>query len=91
MKLVLQIAFGVFLGSLGSGLVIDYVQAYQDRIIKEVEATKLAEEKKARREQGRLIREMLLKGRRKLEASKAKRSDQDSIPNDTQTPIFQDK
>jgi len=91
MKLVLQIALGVFLGSLGSGLIIDYVHAYQDRIIKEAEASEQAKDEEARREQGRRIREMILQGRRKRETSEAGRPPQGLMPNDAQPSMLKNK
>ncbi len=63
MKLILQIALGVFLGTLTSQLFIDSWHSYQKTIAKETIERNQAEQEKVRSEQGERIRTMLLQGR----------------------------
>jgi len=64
MKLMLQIALGVFLGSLSSQLTMEAWHAHQEAIARE-SANKLnLEQEKARLEQGERIRALLLQGRK---------------------------
>lgn len=61
MKLVIQIAFGVFLGALASQLVMDSWQSYQEQISKEAQREKTAAEEKARNEQMQRARALLMR------------------------------
>lgn len=63
MKFILQIALGVFLGTLASQITIDSWHGYQESLAKEAEKKRLAEEKKVRVEEGERIRALLLQGR----------------------------
>jgi len=60
MKLILQIAFGVFLGSLASHFTFDAWRTHQENIAKEAEEKLLAEEEKAREEQAEKVRELFM-------------------------------
>ena len=62
-KLILQIALGVFLGTLGSQLSIDGWRSYRDGIAKKATEKIRADQEKARLEQGERIRALLLQGR----------------------------
>ena len=62
MKLILQIALGVFLGTLASQLIIDNWHVYQESRAQETVARVRAEQEKVRLEQGQRIRDMLLQG-----------------------------
>lgn len=62
MKLMLQIAVGVFLGSLGARIVADTWHSRQEESAKQVAEQRHAEQEKARRQQGERIRLLLLKG-----------------------------
>lgn len=63
MKLILQIAFGVFLGTLASQLTIDSWRNHQEGIAKEAEEKLRAKQERVRMEQGERIRALLLQGR----------------------------
>ena len=63
MKLILQIALGVFLGSMAAQLTIDGWHTSQEGIAKEAAEKIRAEQEKVRREQGERIRTLLLQGR----------------------------
>ena len=58
MKLVIQIAFGVFLGALASQLVMD---SYHEQQAKEAEREKLAAEERAGNEQMQRARQLLMR------------------------------
>jgi len=62
-KLILQIAIGVFLGTLASQFTHDGWRAYQEGIAKEAAEKQRAEQERVRREQGERIRALLLQGR----------------------------
>ena len=64
MKLILQIAFGVFIGTLASQLTIDGWRSHQEGIAKEAAEKLRTEQEKVRLEQGDRIRALLLQGRK---------------------------
>ena len=63
MKLILQIALGVFLGTLVSQLSIDGWRTHQEDIAKQAAEKLRAEQEKVRTEQGERIRTILMQGR----------------------------
>jgi hypothetical protein len=63
LKLILQIALGVFLGTLASQLVVDSWHAYKENTAKAAEEKLRDRQEKARIEQGARIRNLLLQGR----------------------------
>ena len=63
MNLILQIALGVFLGTLASHLTLDGWHAYQEGIAKEAAEKLRASQERVRREQGERIRALLMQGR----------------------------
>ena len=63
MKLILQIALGVFLGTLSSQLIHDNWRTHQEAIAKEATEKLQAEQERVRLEQGERIRALLLQGR----------------------------
>ncbi|MGH8520177.1 MAG: hypothetical protein ACREU9_01765 [Gammaproteobacteria bacterium] len=64
MKLVFQIAIGVFIGALASQYAFEQWRSYEAQQTAEIEQKKLAEQKRLRDEQGAKIRELLMKARR---------------------------
>ena len=60
MKLVLQIAMGVFLGALISQLLLDQWHSYQAQHAFEAERQRLAVQEKARNERDQRVREVLM-------------------------------
>jgi len=66
MKLTLQIALGVFLGTLSSQLIIDTWRSNQTNIAKQKEERVRAEQEKVRQEQGERIRALLLQNNKHL-------------------------
>jgi len=62
-KLILQIALGVFLGTLASQLTFDCWRSRQENITKEAAEKLRAEQERARLEQGERIRALLLQRR----------------------------
>lgn len=83
MKLILQIALGVFLGTLASQLSIDGWHAYQEDITKKATEKLRAEQEKARLKQGERIRALLLQGRQD-NTSSANKPRADFVPDDAQ-------
>lgn len=80
MKLVVQIALGVFLGALASQLVFDAWRSHNEQQAKEVELQKLAAEKDARDERAKQARELIMRQfQGKIEEDRARhaRSGQD--------------
>ena len=63
MKLIVQIALGVLLGSLSSALMLDAWHRHQVDIVKAEADKLLAEQEKAGQEQAKLIRSILQQGR----------------------------
>jgi len=66
MKLTLQIALGVFWGTLSSQLIIDTWRSNQTNIAKQKEERVRAEQEKVRQEQGERIRALLLQNNKHL-------------------------
>jgi uncharacterized protein YlxW (UPF0749 family) len=60
-KLVLQIAFGVFLGALASQLVTESWRSYHEQQAKEAERDELVVKERARNEQMQRARELLMR------------------------------
>jgi hypothetical protein len=61
-KLILQIALGVFLGALASQFVFDTWHTYQESIAKAVSEKLRAEQEKVRLEQNERIRALFIRG-----------------------------
>lgn len=80
MKLILQIAFGVFLGTLVSQLTIDGWHTRQEHIAKEEAEKNRAEQERVRLQQGEHIRALLLQSRQSNTPPDTSRS-----PDDAQT------
>jgi hypothetical protein len=80
MKLILQIALGVFLGTLTSQLIVDSWHSYQKTIAKETIVRDQVEQEKVRSEQVERIRAMLLQGRQSNPSSA------DFVPDDAKKP-----
>lgn len=83
MKLTLQIALGVFLGSLASQLTIDSWRIRQEDIAKAATEKLRADQERVRREQGERIRALLLQGR-KGNAAGVKTPPTGFVPDDVQ-------
>ncbi|TAN68705.1 MAG: hypothetical protein EPN17_08625 [Methylobacter sp.] len=64
MKLILQIALGVFLGTLASQFAIESWHTHQEGIAKQAAEKLRAEQDRIRLEQGERIRALLLQGRK---------------------------
>ncbi|MGZ6005787.1 MAG: hypothetical protein ACXWLH_06645 [Candidatus Saccharimonadales bacterium] len=90
MKLILQIALGVFLGTLVSQLVINSWHAHQEGVAKVAAARQRAEQEKVRVEQGEHIRALLLQSRQNntLDARKPTAS---FVPDDVQAETLEEK
>ncbi|CAN5742193.1 hypothetical protein BH20PSE1_BH20PSE1_16430 [soil metagenome] len=65
MKLVFQIALGVFIGALASQYAFEQWRSYEEQQAAEIEQREQAEQKRLRDEQGAKIRELLMRARRK--------------------------
>lgn len=87
MKLVLQIAFGVFLGTLLSQLIIGSWHTHMEEITKQLAEKNRVEQEKVRLEQGERIRALLLQGRQKNSADSNK-APAGFIPDDAKSPIL---
>jgi len=85
MKFVLQIALGVFLGTLASQLTIDNFRARQEDIAKKTAEKLRAEQEKVRLEQGERIRALLLQGRQGNTPG-ASKPPAGFVPDDVQGP-----
>ncbi|MCX7097973.1 MAG: hypothetical protein NTV43_08735 [Methylococcales bacterium] len=70
MKLVLQIALGVFLGTLASQFVMDGWHKHQANIIQAATEQRLAEQEKTRLEQADSIRTLFLKSQQNNKSGK---------------------
>jgi len=90
MKLVLQIALGVFLGTIASQLTIDGWRAHQESIAQKATEKLRAEQERARAEQGERIRALLLQSRqgKTLGAGKLPAG---FVPDDAQEETFKEK
>lgn len=83
MKLILQIAFGVFLGTLAAQIAFDSWRTRQESIAKADMEKLRADQEKVRREQGERIRALLLQGRQS-NAAGAKKPPAGFVPDDVQ-------
>jgi len=83
MKLILQIALGVFLGTLASQLTIDGWRTHQEGIAKEAIEKLQAEQERVRIEQGERIRALLLQ-RRQGKTPAASKPPNGFVPDDAQ-------
>jgi len=64
MKLVIQIAVGVFIGALASQYAFEQWRSFNAQKVAELESKKLAEHKRLRDEQGAKIRGLLMRAKR---------------------------
>jgi hypothetical protein len=85
MKLILQIALGVFLGTLASQFSFDGWRSHQENIAKEAAEKLRAEQARTRHEQGERIRALLLQGRQG-NASNANKPPAGFVPDDIKGP-----
>lgn len=85
MKLILQIALGVFLGALASQFAIDGWRTRQEGIIKKAAEKLQAEQERVRLEQGERIRALLLQGRQGNTPG-ANKPPAGFVPDDVQGP-----
>ena len=85
MKLILQIALGVFLGTLASQLTIDSWRTHQEGIAKETAEKRRAEQERVRLEQGERIRALLMQ-RRQGNTPGASKPPPSFVPDDEQGP-----
>ncbi|MGR8978480.1 MAG: hypothetical protein ACU84H_00090 [Gammaproteobacteria bacterium] len=90
MKLILQIALGVFLGSLASQFAFDGWRTHQDKKANEAAEKIRAERERVRLEQGARIRALLLQGGQG-NASGAKAPPGGFVPDDAQGEPIQQK
>lgn len=90
MKLILQIALGVFLGTLTSQLTLDGWRSHQEDIAKEAAEKLQAEQESVRIAQGERIRALLLQGRQNntLGISKPPTG---FVPDDVQVETLKEK
>jgi hypothetical protein len=84
MKLTLQIAFGVLLGSLASTFVVDFWHQYQADKLKAETDKILTEQEVVRQEQAKLIQNILQQGR---QANPAAIPPAGFIPDDAQSVL----
>jgi len=63
LKLILQIALGVFLGTLGTQLTLDAWHNHQENITKVAAERLIIQQEKIRKEQGEQIRNLILQNR----------------------------
>jgi cytochrome oxidase assembly protein ShyY1 len=80
MKLVLQIALGVFLGTLTSAVTLEIWQLQRESEAKQVAENLRIQQEQVRHEQGERIRAMLLQGRKGQE-----KSPDGFVPDDAQS------
>lgn len=76
MKLVLQIALGVFLGTLASAATMDFWRQQRESEAKQIAESLRVKQEQARQEQGERIRAMLMQGRQR----DPQQSDQTKLP-----------
>ena len=91
MKLILQIALGVFLGTLVSQLAIDVWHAQQESIAKQATEKLQAEQERVRIEQGERIRALLLQGRQGKTPAASKLPNGFVPPDDAQADTPKEK
>jgi hypothetical protein len=88
LKLILQIALGVFLGTLAAQLIIDRWRTHQEKMITfETEKLRLKQDN-IRKEQGERIRNLLLQGHQGSQQNAIK-PPPDFVPDDAQKPELQ--
>jgi len=85
-KLILQIALGVFLGTLASQLTIDAWRDHQENLAKQAAETLRAEQEKVRLEQGERIRNLLMQGRQ--DNTRAIKPPAGFVPDDAQAEML---
>ncbi len=90
MKLTLQIALGVFLGTLASQLTFDGWHTHQEGIAKEAAEKLQAEQERVRLEQGERIRALLMQGRQG-NTSGASKPPAGFVPDDVQADTLKEK
>jgi len=88
MKLVLQIALGVFLGSLASQFTFDAWRVRQESIVKEAEKKLRAEKDRVREQQAEKIRALFMEGRQGKNSSSVV-IPPGFVPDDAQEPVPQ--
>lgn len=88
MKLIFQIALGVFLGTLTAQLTVDSWRSYRESIVKEESKKQHAEREKTRLEQAQRIREMFLENQKS--DSSQKMPSAGFVPDDAQMEINRD-
>ncbi len=81
-KLIVQIALGVFLGTLAAQLSIDSWRNYRQAIANQETEKRRADQERARLEQAERIRALLLQGRSGKKASNASNPAADFVPDD---------
>lgn len=82
MKLTLQIALGVFLGTLAAQLSIDSWHNYRQAIANQETEKRRADQERARLEQAERIRALLLQGRSGKKAPNASNPAAGFVPDD---------
>lgn len=82
---MLQIAFGVFLGTLGARIVVDIWHTRQEQSAKQVTDQRNAEQEKLRRAEGERVRALLLQGRQAGNAAGSIKSPTGFVPDDAQS------
>ena len=82
---MLQIALGVFLGTLASQFTMDGWRSHQESITKEAAEQLRAKQEKVRLEEGERIRALLLQGRQN-NSHDANKSPSGFFPDDVQGP-----
>lgn len=87
MKLVLQIALGVFLGTLISQFAIDGWQTRKEGIAKKAEEKLRAEQERVRLEQSERIRALLMQGRQ----GHTPKLPTDFVPDDVKVEALKEK
>ncbi len=85
MKLILQIALGVFLGTLASQFTMDGWRSHQESKIKEAAEQLRAKQEKVRLEEGERIRALLLQGRQN-NSHDSRKPPAGFVPDDVQGP-----
>jgi len=88
MKLILQVALGVFLGSLASQFTFDAWRTHQEAIAKEAEEKLLAEEEKASEQQAEKVRALFMQNLQGKKSGVAA-IPPGFVPDDAQEPVPQ--
>lgn len=84
MKLILQITFSVFLGTLAAQLTLDSWHTHQQQLAQQAAEKLRAEQEKVRLEQAGRIRALLLQGDRGGKVSSANKPPVGFVPDDEQ-------